>query len=181
MDSTDIAIERGKDRGRKSDYWSGKLKRPGVRVMFIRDANGIVRKLWGWYSPKVYDAHFVDLQQEWFEEALHDAIVIADAHFRSAAYTLKNPKLVTNIPKRKKRKHGEDDDEEEDEIGEDAEGLAVETKKRSITNITLIFARAERPFGNLKVKFDVFDNPWAEDLTQLKYLVFYVNTAELVW
>ncbi len=46
-------------------------------------------------------------------------------------------------------------------------------KKRSITNITLIFARAERPFGNLKVKFDVFDNPWAEDLTQLKYLVFY--------
>ncbi len=33
MDSTDIAIERGKDRGRKSDYWSGKLRRPGVRFV----------------------------------------------------------------------------------------------------------------------------------------------------
>ena len=40
-----------------------------------------VRKIWGGYSPKVYDSHLIEANRDWFEDKLKGAEVVADQHF----------------------------------------------------------------------------------------------------
>lgn len=65
--------------------WSFKLNRPGRRYSFIQNAQGLVVKLWGGYSPKVYDGTFITLQRDWIEENLQGVGVFADQHYFSAS------------------------------------------------------------------------------------------------
>lgn len=59
IDSFDLAIEKeGKKRGRKSEYWSGKLVRPGWRFMLVIDLSGKIHLMSSGYSPKIYDGHW---------------------------------------------------------------------------------------------------------------------------
>ena len=62
MDSVDLPKTHGPDRGRKSTAWSYKLNRPGRRFMFVQDLRRRVRKVFGGYSPKVYDGDFLEIQ-----------------------------------------------------------------------------------------------------------------------
>jgi hypothetical protein len=58
MDSSDFPMQRRGKTSRKDPDWSYKLNRPGRRYMFLRDEKGKIRKIWGGYSPKVYDGEF---------------------------------------------------------------------------------------------------------------------------
>ena len=83
MDSTDLKIHRGKKRGGRSEFWSGKLIGPGRRFMTISDAKGKIRRLYGGYSPKFYDGHFLEAAKTEIEDRFSGAGIIADTHFNS--------------------------------------------------------------------------------------------------
>ncbi len=49
--------------------------------MILKDSKGKIRKMWGRYSPKLYDEHFLEVYKRWFEQNLKGVGVIADQHF----------------------------------------------------------------------------------------------------
>ena len=51
---------------------------PEEDTLFLQDGKGRIRKMWGGYSPKVYDCHWLEIWKDWFEENLKGAGVIAD-------------------------------------------------------------------------------------------------------
>ena len=55
MDSTDFKLSGKASMSRKDPRWSYKLNAPGQRFQVVCDARGKVQRLWGGYSPKVYD------------------------------------------------------------------------------------------------------------------------------
>jgi len=165
IDSTDIPITHTRERSAKSEFWSGKLNAPGYRFMVIQDAEGIIRRVWGGYSPKVYDSDLIKLAQYEFKQKFKGAAIISDNQFGSVSKVFQDPKFYTNVSVQKKRKRNDDD----------AEGVANDTRAIEQRNIkhSHVRARSERPFGNLKVKFEALSNKWSESLEQLHYLVFY--------
>jgi len=80
LESMDAPME-GKSRIKRfSAKWSFKCAGPGRRYMVLSDGKG--RKIWGGYSPKVYDSHLIEANRDWFEDQLKGAEVVADQHFR---------------------------------------------------------------------------------------------------
>jgi hypothetical protein len=49
--------------------------------MVLADGKGVIRKLWGGYSPKIHDGNWLEIHKEWFEENLVGGVVVADNHF----------------------------------------------------------------------------------------------------
>lgn len=99
MDSTDIPLPRRKGyRSRKGIYWSGKLKRPAWRYQILRDGNGKICKLWGGYSPKVYDADFVKVEKSWLEGNLQGTAIFADTHYFKARDYVTDPEFLATPP-----------------------------------------------------------------------------------
>jgi len=172
LDSTDISIERRPDRGPSSRHWSGKLGRPGSRFMVLQDAHATILKIWGGYSPKVYDSDFLEVEKVFFEEKLEDGVIIADNHFSGGKKLFKKPKFYTNFAERPKKRPRD--------ASSDLEDLTLDTKKQRKFNVGHSHARArvERPFGHLKVKFEALDVPWAGELHQLTCLVFYNKNSQ---
>lgn len=138
--------------------------------MILRDGKGKVKKMWGGYSPKVYDGHFLELYRNWMEKRLKGAGVIADQHFEWGAKNLKEVKFFTayHEPRfsRKKPLPANDDD--------DGVGLTVLTKKQESFNSTLykLRARVELPFGEAKSIFGVLKRHWWESDNQLDHMVW---------
>lgn len=161
MDSSDFPKQRRGKTSRKDPDWSYKLNRPGRRYMFLRDGKGTIRKIWGGYSPKVYDGDFVELFAEWFEENLANAGVIADQHFEWGKKHLKKVHFFTPIkrPPTGKRKR-------KDKIVKLTH--AEEAYNKAIRNAR---ARMENVFGIIKGMFHSLQQPWAEEDEQLDYLV----------
>jgi len=167
IDSSDFHLTKTKDRTPESDYWSGKDNCPGWRFMFLQNSRAEILKVWGGYSPKRYDAHFVDVHSNWFEDFCSGGVIIADMHFASVRMTPKMPKFITE----RDDKH----DNEEDGENEDAENEKVVTKtatKRS-KRVGNVRGRVERPFSQVKKIFKSLAKPWAEDEHQLSNTVFY--------
>jgi len=99
MDSTDIPLPRRKAyRGRKSIYWSGKLNRPAWRYQILRDGCGKICKLWGGYSPKVYDSDFVKIEKQWLERHLRGTAILADTHYFKGREYISNPEILATPP-----------------------------------------------------------------------------------
>lgn len=78
IDSSDLPLEGKRKISKKDPSWSFKCNSPGRRYMFLLDGKGGVRKLWGGYSPKIYDGTFLELEKEWFEKELNGAVVVGD-------------------------------------------------------------------------------------------------------
>ena len=49
--------------------------------MTLTDGKRRIRQLWGGYSPKVFDGHFLQDNKYWFETQLQGSVVVADQHF----------------------------------------------------------------------------------------------------
>ena len=96
-DSTDFPLERRAGRGRKSSDWSYKLNKPGQRYMSLQDAKGFVHVLFGGYSPKVHDSHFMTLFANWCEEHLDNAVIVADQHFQPLENRFHNIRVYTPL------------------------------------------------------------------------------------
>jgi hypothetical protein len=163
MDSTDFPKQRHKGGSRKDPDWSYKLNKPGRRFMFIRDGKGLIRKVWGGYSPKLYDGDFLDLMKGYLKEELNGAGIIADQHFDVGKKYLPSIKFFTPIKepttgKRKKR----------------AESISKLTKEQVKWNKHLhaLRARIESPFGIIKNLWKSLSKPWEEDDSALDALVW---------
>lgn len=191
-DSVDFARQKQKGMGRKSTAWSWKLNKPGQRYMVLVDGKSRIRKIWGGYSPKIYDSDMVTATRDWYEEHLEGAGVYADAHFTKATKTWRDPVFYTPIrlprettEREDETRHISDEDDEGvvmDEDEEDSHGAGAMTftaKQRAYNRAQHgMRARVELPFAQVKNKWSCLQSPWAEDMEQLDCVVF---TAFAVW
>eukprot|EP00026_Physarum_polycephalum_P019929 Phypoly_transcript_22202.p1 GENE.Phypoly_transcript_22202~~Phypoly_transcript_22202.p1 ORF type:complete len:189 (+),score=33.19 Phypoly_transcript_22202:49-567(+) len=162
-------MENKGGKRRKDKDWSYKCNSKGRRYMVLRDGKGRIRKMWGGYSPKVFDGHFLELFGEWFEEYLKGVGVIADQHFEGGKklkgvifytahheprFSHNNNNLATN---------------EEDTVN-----LHLLTKEQLSFNNALykLRARVELPFGEAKSIFRVLRQHWGESSNQLDNMVW---------
>jgi DDE superfamily endonuclease len=161
MDSTDFQKSGKNSLSRKDSEWSYKCNGPGRRYMAIVDVSGCPRALFGGYSPKLYDAHWIEVKKPWIEKNLSGATVYADCHFTSAIPLLKNVNLVTPTPKprgRKKKNSLKQNDFQPDTI----------KKNKQISKVR---SRVEQPFGLMQSKFKALSQVFYEDNDQLDGLV----------
>lgn len=165
LDSTDFALARYHKGDKKGLWWSFKLNSRGMRFMVMADAKGEIRKLWGGYSPKLYDGDWLKCQEEWITTHLSHDVVIADGHFswgRDKSSTIKGfPKVLVNYTDRKGTG--------------DMEGVSMLTKEQKKFNIAHAHARAriELPFGQLTTTWKAFNIKWQEPEEQLSCLVWF--------
>jgi hypothetical protein len=157
IDSSDFPIECRKDeghsiRGKKSEYWSFKLKKPGRRFHFV--VNGKAQVVWksNGYSPKVHDGQYVEMRRDEFHRQFRGGHFVGDEHYAKLKRLMHNP--VFEAPHR-----------------DTGHLTAAQTKYNA--DIAHLRARVEMPFGWLKTTFAALDIPWAGQLEQLDYLVSY--------
>jgi hypothetical protein len=93
MDSTDIAGKR--TTSRKDPSWSYKENGPGQRFMIICDAKNRVRNLKGGYTSRIFDGHFLKLQQDNLGKKFKDAAIVAYQNFD---YEAKNFRKIEFVP-----------------------------------------------------------------------------------
>ena len=131
-------------------------------MVFI-DTRHQIRKLWGGYSSKIYDGHFLEIQRDWIEENLAGAKIIADQYFDCGRTYLKNVTFLVPIKKPSKRKRGED-----------LKDLKQLTKEQQTRNkaIRSVRARVESPFGWIKTYFQALNSPWYSDPALLDCVVW---------
>ena len=129
--------------------------------MVICDARRRIRKLWGGYSPKVYDGDFLKLNADWFREKTPDDVFIADNHFSWGRDESTFPKTFANNP-------------EPAAAPPDGSDTEVLTHKRRRNNAAVAHARArvETPFGIVKNKWKSLGKPFGESGEQLDCLVW---------
>jgi hypothetical protein len=166
MDSTDIPLARLREfKSRKGIYWSGKLKRPAWRYMILRDGTGKIRRVWGGYSPKVFDSDFMASQRQWLEENLAGTAILADTHFFKAREYIKNPDILATPPPNIK----------EDKLR--SRGFALTTKEAAKKSKIIKEHRGvvEQKFANIKRTFLSLSGApytvWREPERELDYVV----------
>lgn len=110
IDSSDFRLE-GKSSAHKSDNeWSFKEISPAQRYMAVVDAKGRPVKIWGGYSPKVYDGDFLKINQDFIEEKFNGATIIADYHFEKGKELFHNVNFLVNYSKPEvNQPHGPDE------------------------------------------------------------------------
>jgi hypothetical protein len=161
IDSSDVPIERKKGRGPTSPHWSGKLGRPARRYMFLLNGDQLISKMWGGYSPKLYDGHFVESHKQWFDKKLANVALIGDTHFHSVRDQLRKCQMIAPRPTPASSNS---------ERGQDEERLTADQQKKN-AEIRRIRARCEQPFGMIKSQMQILKRPWAEELHALDSVV----------
>jgi len=164
IDSTDIALTGKKSVSRKDSSWSYKKNSPGRRYMVVEDGERRVRKIWGGYSPKIYDRNFIEAIKEEFRSSFKGATFIADQHFGSCKKFFRDVEWIT--------KFEEPPEEEGNPDQKDAWQLTAEQKKINL-QIKATRSRVESPFGIIKSKFTVLDKPFAKSPEDLDNLIFF--------
>ena len=164
IDSTDFPIYKPKGADKKSPSWSYKLNSIGRRYMVLCDGKRKVRKLWGGYSPKIYDGHFLEMHKDWLNENLKGSTVVTDNHFSWGRKNLKNVKFLVNYPE--SNENGEENSK--DEIKK-----LTKEKKKFNENHKHCRARVESPFGIVKSKFKILSMKTQEREEQQDLIVKY--------
>ncbi len=142
MDLFDLKKEGKNKISKKSTKWSYKCNAPGLRFMVLEDARGRIQKLWGGYSPKVFDGDFLKIQQEWLDKKLKGAVVLADQHFEWGKKQLKKVRFITPIKRKKGNK-------------KTGVGLSTLTKEEAELNTAIHSARA-RVEGGIGRMVEIF-------------------------
>ncbi len=153
IDSTDFPITRRRGRGARSPHWSAKLSGPGRRYMVLCTGEGIIRKLWTAYSPKMYDSDKINHHKDFFDGELGDVGVVGDNHFLAAKEHFHFCDIVA--PTRAKPNKGCSKKRKSTDVGPTEE-------KRSNENRCLR-ARVETPFAVMKKKVKSLKHPFYED------------------
>jgi hypothetical protein len=136
-----------------------KTKGPAQRYMIIMDGKGKIRRCWGGYSPKLFDAHFIKAMNSYLEEELEGAKIVGDNHFEKCNEYMNNAKFYCNVANVGNKRN------------RDGERLSKLTKHQEKCNEQIKNARAhvEFPIGDLKKRFKALEN-FAEDEKQQDYL-----------
>ena len=162
IDSFDIPIEkRGKERGRKSEYWSAKVEGPEWRFMVIADTEGKIHLISRGYSPKVYDGHWMQVKAEDLERNFQGGVFLADTHFKLKE-AIRGVKMYST--------QSESRATPEQQIDSDIEELIGWEKSRN-ASIRRGRAKLENLISSLKGPWKILCSPWKEELNQLTYLI----------
>jgi hypothetical protein len=171
IDSSDFRLA-GRSSVKKTDpSWSYKENSPAIRVMVVCDGHCRVRKIWGPYSPKVYDGHFVQSHVDQFEELFRGAVFLADNHFYICQNMFdRNIKFLVNFPVR-----GASDEEP------GSLDISYEGYRDSLTRTQVKFnnahkkarARIESVFGSIMNMFESLCQPWFSDEGELADIIYY--------
>ena len=163
IDSSDFSIQCPAGPKRKNPYYSHKNLALARRYMMIADAKGRIRKIWGGYSPKVYDGHWLEINREWIDDNMTGGVVVGDCHFAAGKTMFENVTFFTPHPKKWVPKN------------EDGEGLVKLTKEQIKWNAALahVRVRIEQPFGWIKSNFASLSQKWAENPTQQDNTVWF--------
>jgi len=135
--------------------------------MVLMDARRRVRQIWGGYSPKIYDGHFLELKQDWFVANVGDDIIVGDNHFSWGRDNQdKFPKLHANFPDPLLGVAADDDDV--------MSGMSELTKEKKRYNAAVAHARArvESPFGEIKTRWACLQFAFRESREQLDCVVW---------
>ncbi len=165
LDTSNFRLDGKASASRKNSNWSYKTNSPAQRYAFLSDAAGKLRKVWGGYSPKVYDGYMVEVNQEWFETALAGATVIADSHFEWGTHNLEEVTFKTPISKPKGRR------KKDPQGGFIPKTLTAEQQAYN-KHFHTVCSRIENPFGRMQSKFDVLKVPFREGKQQLDCVVW---------
>ena len=176
IDSSDFPLTKNFAPTSKYDDWSPKLKKAGKRYMTVRE-KGIIRKIWGGYSPKINDGIYLEDHVDEFEDSFANAHFVGDTHFHKGKRLFRKLKFTTPLPvsggKRKRNAGDEGDDYER----------ATEVKKAYNQSVHACRNRVEIPFATVKNKFNSLTKPWSDSARQHKCLVNYaaavVNVRKL--
>jgi hypothetical protein len=176
MDSSDFRLSGKASTSRKDAKWSYKLNSPGQRFQLLCDARGVVQKLWGGYSPKVYDGYWLEIMACELGVQFKGARIIADTHYELGNRIMKRNGHEKHVifytliakPRGRKKKILE---EFRNDLSYQMSGL---TKAQKTWNnaIRHVRARVESPFGLIKKKWESLAKPFFENEDQHSYLVF---------
>lgn len=163
-DSSDFPLCKSKGINTLHEDWSFKENSPAQRWMVFSDAKGRIRRVWGGFSPKLYDSHWLALKKRSLEKKLKGATVIADQHFRSGSSEMRNFTILTQHPSPSKKKGKTR-----------GSGVAKLTKRQQNWNSAhkKIRSRVESPFGIVKGRFEALKKRWAGSKNQQSYLVLF--------
>jgi hypothetical protein len=163
IDSVDFGLTGKRHVSRKSREWSYKINGPGIRFIVISDAIGLVRKVYGGYSPKTYDGDFLKIVRRSFEKKFENAVFVGDNHFLWGVKNFKKIKFHCNVKLPANR------------ISKSTgKGITTLTKKQRAYNAAIkrTRARVEGVFGQMGKKFEALTKPFGEGEDQLEHLVF---------
>jgi hypothetical protein len=148
--------------GPRHEDWSYKENYATQRYMTVETAEGVVRALYGGYSPKVHDSVWLDTRRNEWDTLFFGSRIIADEHFRRGGECFQNVTWVTPH-----RERTIDDPEHP------GQRLAVltEAQRRWNSHISDIRGRIEGVFGHVKNMFEALEKPWAERKSQQDWLV----------
>ena len=149
-----------------SEKWSFKCNSPGRHYAFLIDSTGQIRKVWGGYSPKIYDGSFLEFHAKWFEKALAGAEVIADVHFEWGTKNFKKVTFITPIPEPRGRR-------KKDPKGKPIPKSLTKEQKAFSAHVHSVRSRVENTFGRLKHKIDALSKPWKDGEQQLDFIVWF--------
>jgi DDE superfamily endonuclease len=177
IDSSDFRLSGKASTSRKDPDWSFKLNSPGQRFQMLCDAHGSVQKLWGGYSPKIYDGDWIKILKETLVEQFEGAHIIADTHFETGNRTMKDiggeekVKFYHPIshPRGRKRKKTTTDFDDDPSCGQKKLTAAQTLWNEKVSHIR---ARVESPFGLVKQKWGGLGGVFYEDKQQQNYLVY---------
>lgn len=157
LDSTDLPRENHAGWSKKDPDFSYKLNRLGRRYMVLRNAPGKILCIWGGYSPKLHDGHFIELIKRELNTDLKGAEIIADQHFAYGQQFLPDVTLWTP-PK----------EPSSSTRGRRGEGLGELTKeqRKYKQDHQALRARVENVLGLITQKFTSLAEPWAESERQ---------------
>ncbi len=173
MDSSDFGRIGKRSVSRKSKSWSYKLNRPAQRNMVICDARRRARRVWGPYSPKLYDGDFIAAACKTIDNDFPDTKILADNHFAQANNYCKKAMFLVN--------HKEPAQPKDKEM---LKGLQKLTKKELSYNEAHRKARArvESPFGQIKTMFKSLKTAYRkneEEQEKLVYIAFAIHNVNI--
>ena len=129
-------------------------------------ARGKIHGAYGGYSPKLYDAHWVQANKHFLEHNYRGAHIIADQYFHSAG-TIMGVRFLTTDPPASRCNF--------DTV--DQWNAHEEKRKRANREIASLRARVEGIFGLLSNKFNALGNKFGDSAEQTDYLVSYASAV----
>ena len=158
----------------KDSRWSFKLNGPAQRYTIIIDARGVVQKVWGGYSPKMYDGDWIKLCADDLCSNFDGAHILGDIYYELGNRVMKGIQAENNVkfyvpfaePRRRKCKRS---------LTEEDPSLGVSKLSKAQLSwnlkISKLRARVESPFGLVKDRWELLGSVFYEDDEQQDRLV----------
>jgi DDE superfamily endonuclease len=175
IDSSDFRLPGRSSVSKKDPSWSYKLNSPAQRYQVVCDASLQVRGIWGGYSPKIYDGHWVNMMKHTLVKEYSGARILGDCHYETGNSAISSiggqgeVQFFTAFPKPRGRKSKRDKSE-----GKKSLTAAQKKWNKSCSHTR---GRMEEPFSHVKQKWKAL-NLFLDGEEQQNYLVF-IALAEM--